>query len=262
MRRVKSLIPMISNDSLRFTGVRAELSNGVHKRGGRFHIGFAFAAAALVTAMHFAATTALAGDIVYWESDYAFAKAQLGSTVRTNSHAFSSGSKYGDLVNISSSGLSLAQSTANLRFSNSNTGLNSSIQFSTFGNPQSNSSGYAQMYTSTQPAPYSGYEYIYFYVRPTYNGEYFGKPVTITLKAHATGTISYPDNVGYNSYSVYGPNGRFLDGRDTRTRVNQATTTVSTRMGDWVAVAMQGASVGTKNKAAAQLQLTLDISAR
>ena len=200
-----------------------------------------------------------AAEIVYWDSDYVFAKARLVNSVQQNSYQLIRGNRYGNLASVKANNNSLAESYSSLSFSRN--GANSTIEINTFANTgRVYSSAFAEAYT-TSPLTTSGFQYVYFYVRPTSSGEYNGKPTTLDLTTYASSNILYPDNKAANDYAVYGPAGLMMQRRDYRTTTNSASQRVNTTMGTWNAIAIRGLSDSTV-KTSAQLLVKINVTAR
>lgn len=203
-------------------------------------------------------STSLAGELVWWTSDFAYGKVQLGSTTRDGSYNLSRGSRWSpNLAEIKSNDYSLAESYATLRFDRQNY-----LGFTTSANPGSkfNFAG-ASVNTSDGPPHY---KYIYFHVSPTGWGEYYGKPVTVTFRAHATRTLVKTDYNSYNLIELFVNGGNWARHIErsggTKTYVPPSRT-LNTTMGTWISLAMLSESYATKTNSANQ-ELRIDISTR
>lgn len=214
---------------------------------------------AVVAGLHFLSASSNAAEIVFLSSDYIFGKAQMSSTVRSGSHNLTTNA-YGKSLGRLTANSSVSLSEVYATLSAYRSGYTHMFEFNTVANPGNYSPGVAQIYT-TYPTPNSGVNWVYFTTRAASPGEYTGKPITVTFRATAQGTIKSPDGQACAFYEVYSPAGRFLYGRDTQSRYNPATVTYKTTIGKQLAFAMNGAAQGTK-RAAASLTLKLDITAK
>jgi hypothetical protein len=204
-------------------------------------------------------STLSAGEIVFHGSDYISSTAVLNGTSVRN-HRLASGLYSGNLASRKSSSVSLAASFAALRYSR---GWNTAeIELITSANTGLvNSSASADAWSS-YPSGNGNFNWIYFYVNPTGQGEYFGKPITVTIDAWVDGYIPTPDGQAHNNFAIYAPSGLpLLQSHTTRGQSGSKSFVHSTTMGTWVAVAIRSRSYSTR-RSMAMNTLRLKITSR
>lgn len=200
-----------------------------------------------------------AGEIIFHGSDYISSSAMMNGTA-ARSHRLASGLYSGTLAARTSTGLSLAESRSTLRYTRSWNAA--SIELVTFANTGLVLSSAAADAWSSYPSGNGNFNWIYFYVNPTGQGEYFGKPVNVTITASVDGYVQTPDGQAYNDFAVYAPSRLpLLQQRATRNQRGSRSFVQSTRMGTWVAVAIRSKSFSTRRTSAVNT-VKLSISVR
>lgn len=215
---------------------------------------------AILAGLHTLSAPSNAAEIVFDTYDYIYGKAQLGSNPRNGSWKLSMGPRYATnpLARVySSTSVNFPEAYSKLEFQP--IGATALFNCTTFANPAEFNSGYAQIYT-TYSSPNNNPAYVRFYVRPT-GGESANKPITVTFKFFAQGTIVGAVGKANTGYEVYTQNTKLLSGYDNQSRTNSKTISYPGKFGQWFNFAMVGVAQGTKT-ASASLTLKMDITAR
>lgn len=206
-----------------------------------------------------------AGNFEWWSANYGYAAGNVSRTYRSGSVRLNQ-TGGGDIFSQFDPQNSLYGTTyAFCRLSQIG-GTNGGNDLSIMTEAQANNGRTAKSnFYTTEGTPNSGIKYIFAKVVPSYRGEYKPyQPIRVSVNVFANGIITnlrQPNPSNFNFYQVNFCGAQILAGTDRISRRVSASSSVDTRVGDWISVAVSAQSNVAKD-GRSKLELQLKLTAR